>query len=51
MSVREVQEIKFDSIINYLDWYAEQYHNQTGVKVCGLKENGEGMIAEYIKLF
>lgn len=49
--MREPKEIKFDSIIQYLDWYAEQYHNQTGIKVCGLKENGNIMIAEYIELY
>jgi hypothetical protein len=48
---REVTEKEFNSLMEYLDWYAEQYHNQTGVKVCGLKENGDGMIVEYIKLF
>lgn len=47
----EVKEKEFDSIITYLDWYAVQYQNQTGIKVCGLKENGDGMIAEYIELF
>lgn len=47
----EVKVKEFDSIITYLDWYAEQYHNQTGIKVCGLKENGDGMVAEYIELF
>lgn len=51
MSIRDVVEKEFNSLMEYLDWYAEQYHNQTGVKVCGLKEHGDGMIAEYIKLF
>lgn len=51
MSIREPKEIEFDSIIQYLDWYAVQYHSQTGIKVCGLKENGNGMIAEYVELF
>ena len=51
MSSREPKEIKFDSIIEYLNWYAVQYHNQTGIKVCELSENGEGMIAKYIELF
>jgi hypothetical protein len=48
---REIKEKSFDNISLYLDWYAEQYHNQTGIKVCGLRENGDGMIAEYIRLF
>ena len=47
----KIKEQNFDSLIDYLDWYAVQYHNQTGIKVCGLKENGDGMIAEYIELF
>jgi hypothetical protein len=47
---REIKEIRFKSILEYNLWYAEQYNNQTGIKVCGLKENGEGMIAEYIEL-
>jgi hypothetical protein len=51
MSCREKKEKSFDTLYDYLNWYAEQYHNQTGIKVCGLKEDGNGMIAEYIRLF
>jgi len=52
MAVREIQEKAFNNIQEYMNWYSIQYQNQTGIKVCGLKENGEnGMIAEYIQLF
>jgi hypothetical protein len=47
----EVKIKEFDSIMQYLDWHSEQYQNQTGIKVCGLRENGDRMVAEYIELF
>lgn len=52
MSVREPKIIEFDNIALYLDWYAEQYQAQNGIKVCGLSEIDNGrMKAEYIELF
>lgn len=51
MSYHEIQIKEFKNISEYLNWYTEQYKNQTGIKVCGLRENGDGMIAEYIRLF
>ena len=52
MAIREKKEKVFDTLYDYLNWYAEQYHNQTGIKVCGLSEaEGEMMKAEYIELY
>ena len=52
MEIREQKEKIFDSLYDYLNWYADQYHNQTGIKVYGLSEaDGEKMKAEYIELY
>lgn len=51
MCIREIQEIEFDSLYDYLDWYAIQYKNQTGIKVTGLSEaDGDKMRALYINI-
>ena len=52
MGIRDIKTIEFTSLMTYLDWYAEQYHNQTGIKVVELTEADEDKIkATYIELF
>jgi hypothetical protein len=52
MAIREVQEIVFNNMSEYLDWMAIQQKDHTGVKVCGLSEfDGNKIKAQYIELF
>jgi hypothetical protein len=52
MSIREVQTKTFDSLIDYLDFHSYNYHNQIGIKICGLRPlDNDKYEAEYIELY